>query len=844
MSGFSASPVADAASHPVLLAAAQTDRVDIAALARSSDPAFNKILTTFAALSEEVSFLRSTAEAKFYAQLTFFGHSKHDDAEEWAEGLLEAQVGVVLPLLQDAANFVARVHAVVHALVAQVRALFSPGAGFLAGFQGVKLSPVVLALGDALRILLTLDAVLASSRLLGPSWEKFKRLADIMRSDPEKYGADPAKAADFDALISSLDAGLLRCDNFQRCLDQRFETAAEAAAAPAYKEWLRGRALEALAGALKGVGSETETTETLDAVGQFAVYALYRALVVGRVAPEQLAADFKMLWKVTERVPLVPLWGARLVWLPDEFCVKFLMTPGIVPAKLVPKDPRVVRMAAAEAAETALPALVNILHARFAAWLVRARSVFSDSPLVGRTHASDVLRARALLLTQAVCLSALVGHTLENFIANALFLERPVRRKCVEPVARLAELAKGLEGALQSYAPSIAETLPFVFRDTGATLIALMAPLQLKAGAARAKLVGDPVARFIAAATETVVDLVTASESWSAPRILALELALSVTSQKEGLSKPADLETLSRACWSLRLLSDYAAAVRRSADVSALYWVRELVPALVGAVATVDGGAPGDLDCRAGSRLALLLAGLSDAARWLAAVVHLPPPPPPARRIMSDTLLVNELSGGGADAAAGKGPDAGLAGVEHPLTAYERFLHGVLTADIVVPLARAVETDLRVQVHSVHLAHMEPPSIRTGKPPLVHLLDCPPFRIVSALVDIRAEVTHYLEKTFYELTTVALPDWKTCVHGTPRELWPSRCCRRLISSHLSATPVLLRPAGMARWRRWPRTSTACCSSTTTSRWAASTRASTCSRLCATFTSSWRATRTT
>jgi WASH complex subunit 7 len=130
---------------------------------------------------------------------------------------------------------------------------------------------------------------------------------------------------------------------------------------------------------------------------------------------------------------------------------------------------------------------------------------------------------------------------------------------------------------------------------------------------------------------------------------------------------------------------------------------------------------------------------------------------------MSDVLLVSELSAGAEEARkiAIAAAAAGLAGVEHPLTAYERYLNGVIYTDIVAPLARAVETDLRVNVHAVHLAHMEPPLLRGRGPPLVHLLACPPFRVVSALVDIRAEVTRYLEKTFYELTTVALHDWKT-----------------------------------------------------------------------------------
>jgi WASH complex subunit 7 len=726
-------------------------------LARTNDAAFNKILITFCALSEEVSFLRATAEKKFYAQLILFGHSKNDDAEQWSEGLLESQMGIVLPLLQDAANFVRRVNSVVAAIVAQVRALFSRGAGFLGGFAGVKLSPVVLALADALRVLITLDAVVRGSRLLGTSWEKYKRLADIMRSDPSKYGADANTAGDFDNLLQALDAGFMRGDNFQRCLDQRFEGEDDAEV----NAWLRGRTLEALTGALSVVGSDSETTETRDVVGLFAVYALYRALSSGRVPPEPLVADFKKLWKVIERVPFVALWGGKIMWLPDEFLATHLAVAGIQPSKLVPRDPRIVRDAAADSAEASLPALTNTVHARLVAWLVRARAAFSLAPLGAsdRTPPGEVLKARALLLTQAVVLAHMAGRTLESFIALTLFLERPIKRRCVEPVARLAEVCKSIEGALRGYAAPIAETLPSIVRDANAALVALMAPLQLRAGAAKAKMMGDPVARFITSATAVVTDLCTSTEAWSPPRRLMLELALSITTQTAGIAKAADIDALGRTTWTLRVLSNYNALVREAADTSCLYWVREIVPALFGVCTTIDGTAPLDRDSRAGSRLAFLAAALSDAARWLSSVVHLPPPPPPARRITSDALIVSELSAGARVTPSLEG----LAGVEHPLTAFERYVNGVIMTDLITPLARAVETDLRINIHAVHLAHMDPPSLRGRGPPLVHLLACPPFRVVSALVDIRSEVTRYLEKTFYELTTIALHDWKTCV---------------------------------------------------------------------------------
>ena len=113
--------------------------------------------------------------------------------------------------------------------------------------------------------------------------------------------------------------------------------------------------------------------------------------------------------------------------------------------------------------------------------------------------------------------------------------------------------------------------------------------------------------------------------------------------------------------------------------------------------------------------------------------------------------------------------DKGLSGVEHLLTAYECFLHGILHADLVEPLCRVVERDLREQVHSaagtlgVGAGGGAGAGVGGGARTAnaVTLLALPPFRCISALVDFRGEVTQYLEKTFYELTTIALHDWKT-----------------------------------------------------------------------------------
>jgi len=63
-----------------------------------------------------------------------------------------------------------------------------------------------------------------------------------------------------------------------------------------------------------------------------------------------------------------------------------------------------------------------------------------------------------------------------------------------------------------------------------------------------------------------------------------------------------------------------------------------------------------------------------------------------------------------------------------------------------------------------------------------HLLRLPPLRIVQREVNIRDCVESYLEKRFYQATTVALHDWKT--YGEMAALASDKYGLRLIDNHL------------------------------------------------------------
>ena len=76
------------------------------------------------------------------------------------------------------------------------------------------------------------------------------------------------------------------------------------------------------------------------------------------------------------------------------------------------------------------------------------------------------------------------------------------------------------------------------------------------------------------------------------------------------------------------------------------------------------------------------------------------------------------------------------------------------------PLCTEIETDLRFHIHS-HLEVQERNPVQNGVRDLSALVSVRPIRFFDKIIDIKTDVGNYLDRKFYDLTTVALYDWKT-----------------------------------------------------------------------------------
>ena len=109
-----------------------------------------------------------------------------------------------------------------------------------------------------------------------------------------------------------------------------------------------------------------------------------------------------------------------------------------------------------------------------------------------------------------------------------------------------------------------------------------------------------------------------------------------------------------------------------------------------------------------------------------------------------------------------------------------------LNHNLVEPLCHGVENDLRLHIH-MHLKVADRNPFATGVRDLTPFLRMPPLRVFDESLNLKANVEHYLDTSFYNLNTVALFDWKT--YAEMRNLAKEKYGLTLIETHLPATTL-------------------------------------------------------
>jgi len=370
---------------------------------------------------------------------------------------------------------------------------------------------------------------------------------------------------------------------------------------------------------------------------------------------------------------------------------------------------------------------VQALHMQACAWMVRMESNFSS-----KVFLSEVFSVRGNLLIQGVLLANHVAAVAKSNLSLHMNTPVPIKQSNLRPLYQCAQLLKAIQFTYYRKTNLVAEQILHIQRYFQSQVLKTLEPIQsdleTQLGTSQQGGFKQEEAKVDMLCTVRVMcDNLRGPNTLQRRQVIAV--AWDLTPKRWIREK--DIEEVTLLLRKLDILGRLERLVGEACDCSFLFWSRGLVPLFLA-------------DCRGRwketHQLHFLMAALRDCGDLL-------------------------QSGG----------------VMH--SQYTKFLMDALEGELVEPLCREIETDLRLRIHSAQIAQLQRINpVKEGVRDLSTFVGMRPLRVLNDTVDIKAKVTQYLDETFYNLTAVATNDWKT--YGEMRNLAQARYGLRLTETYL------------------------------------------------------------
>jgi WASH complex subunit 7 len=720
-----------------------------------ADP-LKKTLIVLIFLGEEISQLKEIAENKFYRPLTVFGtlpienfdNSKYDEDtknnnfQQYAiydtdlVGVKEKIMGHFLPTLQELANFIERCNLVVLNFIQQLSSLYHPmNVLYRTLFEKTHLMALMNCLNDLLTVLITLDCIILNNENLSSHWSAFKSMVAFSRSDPDSFQTNMEAIIKFESLLVSLDQKVFSGEIFKNCIEQNFEEIklhilaesdqTDPSNQPQYlklrdnEKFLDGELLHCLKvsieNAMTVIGTNGENNEKATVIGALGMYALYRNLLPRSKQPDPKL--FKTIWSIQKSLPCIIITD-NVMFNIGEFLVKHIQNDPALFKKLDPVSPEAARQQYLERSDAGFETKSALLISQCKAWMILAESRIQPS-LSHETTPLQTIEMYGTILIKGLSLAKKVNYMAKSCLIMHSHLQIPLNKTILMETTSLLEILKAMEFTFKRKDSIITEFLILLFRNLSNAMMTLLQPLQFKLEGLRNL---DVSKGYLLAVIKSLIYLVKTTEYFTPPRLLTVSILLEIILNSAHLASyrsDKDSNKLTLLLNKISVLSNLNQEIMSTMNTAFMFFHTDILQPIVSSIYHLP------TEC---ARLHYIFAIFEDGIHCCNAIQYEKP----------DLIVTNFVSN------------------------YRNFMKNILKTEIIQPLSRDIETDLRLHIHTKHLDHMSSLNPKTENLKIRKLfLDLFPIRILGILISIKDEITHYLDMNFYNLTTIALHDWRT-----------------------------------------------------------------------------------
>eukprot|EP01034_Spumella_vulgaris_P022423 gene22423-28547_t len=638
-----------------------------------------------------------------------------DDSVNNAPGKKEKMIGKFLPLLQELCNFIDRCYSVTVNLIQQSASLVNPKeALFRSTFNHTHIRPLFTALGDLLTVLITLDSIIQQNEILLDSWQAYKSMIAYVRADPTAFNTNIENITKFERLLVSVDQTIMIGEIYKQCVEQNFEDCVEDdntinISVRGNQSFLNGELMHCMKAAIESslavIGTNAELGERMTIVGAIGIYALYRRLLPPNVAPD--AKLHKVLWGIQKVVPVVIL-SDGVMWRVGEFLTTHAH---LEVKKLDPPVPDAYRRSYLLLFDQQLSTRTTSLVAQCKAWMILTESRLQSS-LRNEPNPAQLHDLYGSILLKGLSLAKRLSYLIKSCLVMHTSMQVPLNKSALLDLSQLIETLKAMEYTFVRKDKVVAEALIHMQRGLSGGMLSVLVPMRLKLEGRKMD-----VSQIVLHATISAIEsLLRSSDSLSPCRQITLALLVEIiVHAPAAVCAEKDALRLQAFTNKLLALANLNREISASCETTFLFFHTGILEPIIRSVYLLPTQA---------NRLQYLYSAFEDGIKACQMVMH------------TDLALF--------------------------FVNYRTILKDTLRVNIIEPLCRDIETDLRLHIHTKHLDHMHAVNPKTENlRPLKPFLDLAPIRILGLLIDVKNEVTHYLDMNFYNLTTVALHDWRT-----------------------------------------------------------------------------------
>lgn len=713
------SEVWDADFDPIALQFVPVERTTILNLVSTDNKVLNKLITVLAALCCEIDELRCEARNKFFPALLFYGEGASTNGSLEGEALI--YIGRMIPFMQELSSFVTRCYKVVKNVVHQLSSLYnsSKDGVQIIDVNDVHFQTVFRYLGSLLTALVTLDEIVDGHVLLREHWTQYRRMLLSVHHNPTKLGFAPERLIQFEKLMGKLENQLFEGNIFAGCVEQGFD---DGKALVSKNNLFAEEFFLNIRNIFLSLEPKLSESDRLDTrirlVDLCCLYVLYFNLF--RITEKKF---FKSLWDTNKKVPAVSLVG-NILWFPDMFLLMRLPHMAKIIDRRAQDAVKASRQFFLQEKNQNILKYTQDLHCQVATWMIHMDSSLGDT---GRVL--EDLKRKCYLLNKGLDLAWNISCYLKTVMNLHVPLSKPMTKSSVLCLCKMIEMLKAIEVTYHRHTLRISDSISHIVQHLSCTAMKI-----IRSG--KAQLISDK--KYSERRLDVLSALVLAEKIMNGPgtkeRILITQLAMELGVQMRSFRDDDMIEFCSK-MRELNVVCDLRQKIKEACDCSFMYWHLATFPIYIADI--YDSG----VDVQ---RMHYMILAFHDCLGPMLA----------SRHESSSKILIDSFCS---------------------------EIYGKVKENFLEPLCKDIETDLRLHSH-YHLQLDDRNPFKVGMKDFSHFLNLLPLRFFGRVIDVRAYVEHYLDQVFYNLTTVALHDWKT--YGEMRSLAKHKYGLWTVEAHL------------------------------------------------------------